>query len=44
MKYDIGELDEQELKSRRRFWNKKKGSLENLLKRLLRGTRCVCRS
>lgn len=31
MKYNIGELDERELKSRRRFWSKK-GSLENLLK------------
>lgn len=25
MKYNIGELDERELKSRRRFWNKKGG-------------------
>ena len=48
MKSDAGTLDERELKARRRFWSKKKkkkkGSLENLLKRLLRGTRCVCRS
>jgi hypothetical protein len=31
MKSDAETLDERELKSRRRFWNKK-GSLENLLK------------
>lgn len=43
MKSDAGTLDERELKARRRFWNKK-GFFGEPTKRLLRGTRCVCRS
>lgn len=43
MKENIGELDEREIKARRRFWNKK-GSLASLLERLSKGIQWRCKS